>query len=277
MRTLATVLTLAALTGLSTPAMADDKAKATFRYEAGKSALVRGKLDDAIAAFRDAHAVLNTPNTALSLAQALEKKGELAEALSVAKAGKEIPKAPKESFGTVKARTDLEKLSAKLEPKVAETKPKDPEPTPAEPPKPNEPAPGSEAPSDKPAEPPKKAEAADEGGAGGGTVAALVGFTAFAFGTGLGLGAFFVSQSKLDDLEASCPDGTCASFAATEYRGAETTRTIAYVGFAVGGAGLVTGIIGAVLAGTKEGKKEAASGRPQVSVGLGSLEVRGRF
>ncbi len=275
------LLAFLAVTTIALPAMADDKAKAQFRYEAGKSALVRGKLDDAIAAFRDAHAVLNTPNTALSLASALEKKGELAEALTIAKGGKDIPKGPKEGFGTVKARADLEKLATKLETKLGETKPKEPAPTSAtEPAKPAEPTSPSEPDKEKPADTPapKKAEtAANDGGAGGATVTALVGFSAFAFGAGMGLGAFFTSKSTLDDLDASCPGGTCATYAESEYQGALTTRNLAYVGFAVGGAGLVSGIIGAALAGANEGKTEAAAGRPQISVGLGSVEVRGVF
>ena len=289
MRSLAKVLLFVAFTALPSSARADDKAKATFRYEAGKSALVRGKLDDAIAAFREAHAVLNTPNTALSLASALEKKGELAEALTVAKAGKDIPKGPKEGFGTVKARADLEKLTTKLEAKAGETKPKEPEPAapPAEPAKPadaEKPSEPAAPPADNPA--PKKAEApSDEGGAGGATVTALVGFSAFAFGAGLGLGAFFTSKSKLDDLDASCPDGTCATYAESEYQSARTTQKLAYVGFGIAGAGLVSGIIGAALAGANEGKKRTANGSPEttvdaplrVDVGIGSVEVRGSF
>jgi len=275
-RSLFVALAVVAVTAATSPATAaDDKAKAMFRYEVGKSALVRGKLDDAIAAFRDAHGVLNTPSTALSLASALEKKGEHAEALTVAKAGTEIPKGPQESFGTVKARADLDKLQKKLEVKVVEATP--PQTVVAPPTKPEpDPKPSEPTTDTKPkAEPGEKDESA--GRAGGATVTALVGFSAFAFGAGLGLGAFFTSKSKLDDLEPACPDGNCASYAASEYAGARTTQKLAYVGFAVGGAGLVSGIIGAALAASKEGPKEAKLGKPTVSVGLASVELRGVF
>lgn len=278
------VLAGAALIATVEDARADDRAKATFRYEAGKSALVRGKLDEAIAAFRDAHGVLNTPATALSLAQALEKKGELTEALSVAKAGREIPKGPKETFGVAKARADLDKLVTKLEAKVpaaasasgsalasASASAAPVESAPA--------ASASAAPLASGDAPPPKHDhkpAGDQPGPGGATVTALVGFSAFAFGTGLGLGAFFTSKSTLDDLDATCGDGDCAPFDESDYRDANNTRIAAFVGFGIGGAGLVTGIVGAALAGANESPK-AGSHAPRVRVGLGTVEVSGEF
>jgi hypothetical protein len=104
--------------------------------------------------------------------------------------------------------------------------------------------------------------------------AAIVGFTTFAAGTGLGLGAFFASQSRLDDLDEKC-GGDCTGSLKREENDANAIRIFAFAGFGVAGAGLVTGIVGAAVAGSAGSSKESAHVEPLVGPGYAGL--RGRF
>ena len=95
-----------------------EKAQAAWRLEEGKRALAKGDLDKAITAFEEAHTVLRQPTSGVPLAQALVKKGRLADALSVARAVQATPKAGKEAFSVTKARADADALAAELDKRV---------------------------------------------------------------------------------------------------------------------------------------------------------------
>lgn len=261
-------------------AHAQDRAKASFRFEEGKKALAKGRVDEAVTALGEAHEVLRTPSTALAFAQALEKKGRLAEALVVAKDGVAIAKVPKETFTVMKARADLDALVTALDKRVPRI---DEEPaapgvgTTADPP-PETAAATASPPADaeKPSGPLAGASPAPQSH-NGAVVAALVGFTGFAFGAGLGVGGFLVSRARLEELEGACSEGECQPHAAGAYRDASATRIVALAAFGVAGAGLVTGIVGAVVASQNSAAKTATSPRIRFHLGATSVSVDGSF
>lgn len=103
--------------------------------------------------------------------------------------------------------------------------------------------------------------------------AAIVGFTTFAAGAGLGLGAFFSSQSRLDDLDEKC-GGECTGRLKREENDANAIRIFAFAGFGVAGAGLITGIVGAAVAGSAGSSSEKAWIEPTVGPGYAGLKTR---
>jgi len=116
-------------------------------------------------------------------------------------------------------------------------------------------------------------------GTSGGSGMRIGAYTAFGIGAvGVGLGTFFILRSSSKRTEA---DNLCAGGCKVENRAAiddadsaaDSARTLSIVGFAVGGASVVTGILLLVL--DKGSDTKSASVRPWV--GLGSAGVMGRF
>jgi hypothetical protein len=110
-------------------------------------------------------------------------------------------------------------------------------------------------------------------------------YTAFGVGAvGLGLGTVFLLQSagKRSDADALCtlPNGQCDSRNRAEVDkldgDAKSASTLSVVGFAVGGAGVVAGVVMLVMSGKSE---SSSSARPAVYpwVGGNSAGVAGRF
>lgn len=269
--------------------------QAAWDFEAGKRHMASGKLDKALEELSSAHGVLKTVQTALAYAQVLEKKGDLAKAREIVAEGLAMPKVKNEAFKVTQARKELETLSTKLgaaetkpaETKPAETKPSDTKPADTKPTdtKPTDTKPADAKPEEsKPADPPaptKPIVKKESGEAGGGaTVAALVGWSGFAFGASFGLGAFFSSKKTFDELDPVCPNGECPTFFRNKYEDAKSLQTMSFVGFGIGGAGLITGIVGAAVAGAqRSGGKESAAAAPalQLAIGPSSVEVSGSF
>ncbi|NUO51298.1 MAG: hypothetical protein HOV80_20780, partial [Polyangiaceae bacterium] len=105
--------------------------------------------------------------------------------------------------------------------------------------------------------------------------AAIVGFTVFAAGAGLGLGAFFSSKSRLDDLDEKC-GGECTGSLKREENDADAIRISAFVGFGLAGAGLITGIVGAAVAGSA-GSSSSEKAWIEPALGPGYAGLRTRF
>ncbi len=101
--------------------------------------------------------------------------------------------------------------------------------------------------------------------------AAIVGFSVFAFGTSVGVGALLSSMSTLDDLDATC-GGECTGRLAREENDAQNTRIVAFVGFGLAGAGLITGIVGAAMSGSSSSSESAVE--PLVGPGYAGLRTR---
>lgn len=336
---LVAALSILALTPASAVAQPQsEKAKAAWRLEEGKRALAKGDADKAIAALEEAHSVLWLPTSGVLLAQALVKKGRLADALAVAKSVAALPKDSKEAFSITRARADAEKLAADLDKRVPTLRVTAPEgaavlidgrdipvdagvrrvdpgdhkvegkladktataeiklaegddksvtlelggraagpagaagagATPGA-----GAGKGDEAEAPKGAGAPKAAAKPDEDTQSGNpaaATAAIVGFSTFAAGTGLGIGAFLWGKSRLSDLEDAC-GGTCSGRLAREERDAEAMQLLGFIGFGLGGAGLVTGIVGAAVAGTAGSSKEAAVA-PEIGPGYAGLRAR---
>ncbi len=110
----------------------------------------------------------------------------------------------------------------------------------------------------------------------GAYVALGVGVVGVAAGTVFALGA----KSKFDDAATLCdlPGGACPSNRQSEIASLDDSgtskKTLATVGFVVGGVGLATGVTLFILSGKK---KHPAHAGIQPWVGLGSAGVAGRF
>jgi hypothetical protein len=129
---------------------------------------------------------------------------------------------------------------------------------------------GAQPPAGGPAKPPAQEEPAGGGNPAAAT-AAIVGFTTFAAGAGLGVGAFLWGTSRLDDLDGPC-GGSCSGRLAREERDAEAMRLFGFVGFGLAGAGLVTGIVGAAVAGSASSSESAIA--PEIGPAYAGLRVR---
>ncbi len=328
------VAALAAALSISSAGLAQpqaDKAKAAWKLEEGKRALAKGDADKAIAALEEAHGILRLPTSGLLLAQALEKKGRLADALVVAKEVAASPKNPKEAFSITSARSDADKLAQSLDKRVPKLRVTAPEGAaitvdgkdvpaeggvrrvdpgdhkvegklgdktatadvkladgddktvtleiggkgaagPAAASAGGEPSSdGGEAEPKGAAAPPKTSDEPAKGNPAAAT-AAIVGFTTFAAGGGLGVGAFLWGRSRLADLDDTC-GGTCTGRLAREERDAQNMQLVGFVGFGLAGAGLVTGIVGAAVAGAAGGSSESAV-TPEIGPAYAGLSVR---
>jgi hypothetical protein len=123
--------------------------------------------------------------------------------------------------------------------------------------------------------------AADTGGGGPG---AVIGLSVGAAGclAGAILGA--IALSKISGIDGTCSDVTCAQTAIDDLRSARTLGYESMASFAVGGAGLVVGVV-ALLSGsssrpraTREIKRDgAAGGFVAPWVGPGAVGLRGAF
>jgi hypothetical protein len=106
-------------------------------------------------------------------------------------------------------------------------------------------------------------------------VVSILGFGLGFAGIGIGVGGFLVSGSNKDELEAlGCTSDACPDRLARRLDEADTIGLVSIVGFAVGGAGIVTGIVGLAV--------EASSGPDEpgdvaLELGPGFVGVRGAF
>ena len=99
-------------------------------------------------------------------------------------------------------------------------------------------------------------------------------------GVALGVVSGILYLNRASALKDSCPDGRCIGELEGEKKAASALGTTATVSFAVGAAGLVAGTLWLLLAPApqEEGDAvQAAAIAPQLRVGLGALELRGRF
>src|SRR5688500_16131446 len=111
-------LTLVSIGSVATGQPQSEKAQAAWKLEEGKRALAKGDLDAAIPALEAAHVILKQPTSGAPLARALAKRGRLADALGVARAVAQSPKAGPEAFSVTSARAEAEKLAADLDKRV---------------------------------------------------------------------------------------------------------------------------------------------------------------
>jgi hypothetical protein len=162
-----------------------------------------------------------------------------------------------------------------------------PAPVASTPAKPGEPAPASSASTSVGGSgsvgytPPPQA---DTGSGSGSKIAA---YSAFGVGAvGIGLGTFFIlksasERSKANDICNVPPNNSCPKERKPEVdqldSDASSHQTIAIVGFAVGGAGIATGILLLALNGGSSAKIAETKPVLQPWVGLGMAGVSGRF
>ena len=127
--------------------------------------------------------------------------------------------------------------------------------------------------------PPKPALAA---GGGERTRAASIlmigGFGLAAVGLVAGGVAGALTLSKAGTVKPQCEKGICDPAAKADLDSAGTFATISTVGFAIGGAGLVLGVVGLVLPKTKtEPLLQSTERRSAVWIGPGSMGIHGSF
>jgi hypothetical protein len=106
----------------------------------------------------------------------------------------------------------------------------------------------------------------------------LMSFGVGALGLGLGVGAGVVTLKNAAALRARCPTGVCAPTVdnTSDVAAANGMGIASTVGFVLGGAGLVTGV---VLAAVKPGAKGPAAPGPgaTLEIGPGYVGVGGVF
>ncbi len=86
-----------------------------------------------------------------------------------------------------------------------------------------------------------------------------------------------MSNAKFSELEAACPDNHCPPDLEGDRSDGQTFQTIANVGLVVGVVGLGTAVTLFALGGPSESAYSAKSSTPRLTVGLGSIQLRGRF
>ncbi|MBI4705527.1 MAG: hypothetical protein HY744_30910, partial [Deltaproteobacteria bacterium] len=109
---------------------------------------------------------------------------------------------------------------------------------------------------------------------------AWAGFGVGAVGLVVGTVTGIVTLSKAADIDEQCPGGPCPDSARENYDAAMALSYVSTAGFAVGGAGIVTGLVGLLALGTGPEPAAAAGGggvavRPVL--GLGAASVKGWF
>lgn len=114
-----------------------------------------------------------------------------------------------------------------------------------------------------------------------GSVLTPLGYVSLGVGVvGLALGGYFGLQAKStrDDLSDSCPTDRCSATERTKFNEGKDQASYSTIGFAVGGAGLVTGALLLMLAPSQQETPESvATLRLQPIVGPGSLWLNGSF
>jgi hypothetical protein len=86
-----------------------------------------------------------------------------------------------------------------------------------------------------------------------------------------------MSNAKFSDLEAACPEKHCPPELEGDQSDGQTFQTIANVGLVVGAVGLGTAVTLFALGGPSDAAYSAKSTAPRVTVGLGSIQLRGSF
>jgi len=86
-----------------------------------------------------------------------------------------------------------------------------------------------------------------------------------------------LANSKLDELETSCPGGHCTPDYDDDITAGKRFQTIANVGLGVGIAGAVTSVALFVFGGGSDVDAPKQSATARVGIGIGSIEVRGSF
>jgi hypothetical protein len=117
----------------------------------------------------------------------------------------------------------------------------------------------------------------DEDDRGGISPLAPVGFTIAAIGAGVGIGMGVAALSKESDLAEQCPDKVCPATVEDNLDDAEVFARVSTISFAVGGAGLVLGIVGVALSFGGDDEPEVGQVRVEPLVGPGWLGLRGSF
>jgi hypothetical protein len=86
-----------------------------------------------------------------------------------------------------------------------------------------------------------------------------------------------MSNSKFSELEDSCPNNHCPLDLEGEKSDGQTFQTIANVGLVVGVVGLGTAVTLFALGGPSDAAYSARRSTPRLTVGLGSIQLRGSF
>jgi len=120
---------------------------------------------------------------------------------------------------------------------------------------------------------------ADEPSQGPSRAPAIIAFSIGAIGIGVGAVTGVMFLGRLGDLKDRCPDDQCALEDQEEIDSTGLLGNISTIGFGVGAAGVVAGVVLLAVGGSKPrattGKSAAAKVEPWL--GLGSAGVRGAF
>lgn len=134
-------------------------------------------------------------------------------------------------------------------------------------------------PADRPSAPPRPAKEASRGDrSAAGSALVYGGFGLAVAGLAVGGVTGALTLSKAGTVTAQCENGICDPSVKEDLDGANSLATISTIGFAVGGAGVVLGVVGLLLPRTKvETALQSGKTNAAVWVGPGSLGVRGSF
>lgn len=113
--------------------------------------------------------------------------------------------------------------------------------------------------------------------AGASTALVRVGFATAIVGGAVGLLSGLTAWNKKSQLESECPTDACTtSGAQQDLSTAKTWGNVSTVAFAIGGAGVVVGVIG-LLTGRSDGDVHGASTGVSPWIGAGAAGLHGRF
>jgi hypothetical protein len=119
----------------------------------------------------------------------------------------------------------------------------------------------------------------DEPSSGPSRAPAIVAFTVGALGIGVGAVTGVMFLGRLGDLKDQCPDDRCAPEDQDEIDSTGLLGNISTIGFGVGAAGVITGVVLLAVSGSKPRATtgKVATTKVQPWLGLGSAGVRGAF